>query len=62
MMTVDNLPNELPRDASEAFGEQFINSILPELSKEQSDILDRGTIAIRGKLTSRYHYLEDYVS
>ena len=61
MMTVDNLPNELPRDASEAFGEQFIESILPELGVTESDILMRGTIAKSGKLGPQFEYLTDYV-
>jgi len=62
MMTIDNLPNELPRDASEAFGEQFFKYILPELNNSQSDILERGTIAKNGELTPRFQYLKDYVT
>ncbi|NJL77536.1 MAG: hypothetical protein HC892_23370 [Saprospiraceae bacterium] len=51
MMTIDNLPNELPRDASASFGEQFIRHIINELYKEESPILERATIAKEGKLT-----------
>src|SRR5690606_30611108 len=36
VMAVDNLPNELPRDASEHFGEHMIKYIIPELLKEES--------------------------
>ena len=61
MMTIDNLPSELPRDASRAFGEQFIRAILPELLKEKSAVIERATIAARGKLTGRYAYLQDFV-
>lgn len=61
MMTVDNLPNELPRDASEAFGEQFIDNIMHELTRDSSDILDRATIAVNGKLGEHFGYLQDYV-
>lgn len=65
MMTIDNLPNELPRDASEYFGEQFIINILPELQAilrgESSKIIDRAMIAKAGHLTTKYRYLEDYV-
>ena len=62
MMTVDNLPNELPRDASKSFGAMFIKHILPELALPASDILDRATIARDGRLTERYSYLEDFVA
>jgi saccharopine dehydrogenase (NAD+, L-lysine forming) len=62
MMTIDNLPNELPRDASSFFGEQFINHILPEiLLEEYSDVLLRGTVAMDGKLRPEFAYLQDYV-
>jgi alanine dehydrogenase len=61
MMSIDNLPNELPRDASTAFGSMFIYRILPELLKEKSEVLERATIAEGGKLTARYAYLQGYV-
>jgi alanine dehydrogenase len=60
VMAIDNLPNELPRDASKSFGQQFIHYILPELAKEKSDMLDRATITKDGKLTPDFRYLEDY--
>lgn len=62
MMTVDNLPNELPRDASASFGNAMVDIIIPELLKEQSDILDRATICKEGALTVPFEYLYDYVS
>jgi len=61
MMTIDNLPNELPRDASQAFGEQFVQHVLPEFFKEKSRILERATIAKDGRLGMFFQYLEDYV-
>ena len=61
IMAIDNLPNALPRDSSEAFGEKLIKYILPELEKEHSDILDRGTITQNGVLSPKYRYLQDYV-
>lgn len=61
MMTIDNLPNELPRDASEAFGEMFIEHVLPELDKSESSLLDRATICKMGKLTEKFKYLRNYV-
>jgi len=60
IMAVDNLPNELPRDASSYFGVHFEKFILPELFKPESDILQRATICQNGKLTRKFAYLEDY--
>ncbi len=62
MMTIDNLPNELPRDASQNFGEQFVASILPELLKEDSEMIQRATITENGDLTSHFEYLRDYLN
>jgi len=61
MMTIDNLPNELPRDASQNFGEQFTAFILPELLQPDSEMIKRATIAENGNLTSYFEYLQDYV-
>ena len=60
IMAVDNLPNELPCDASQYFGVHFEKYILPELFKPGSKILERATICDNGKLTPRYEYLADY--
>ena len=62
MMTIDNLPNELPRDASQAFGEMFIEHVLEELKKETSTLIERGTVAVDGKLGSHFGYLTDYLN
>jgi saccharopine dehydrogenase (NAD+, L-lysine-forming) len=63
MMTVDNLPNELPRDASKAFGEQFIEHILEEhLDVEKSDILERGSVSNYGDLGEHFYYLKNYLA
>lgn len=62
VMAVDNLPNELPRDASESFGRQLIDNVLPNLLFEDSeDMIKNATITLDGKLTSRYNYLQDFV-
>jgi alanine dehydrogenase len=61
MMAIDNLPNELPRDASEDFGNMLMSRIIPELKKRHSKILDHATIAQNGKLNKPYSYLADYV-
>lgn len=60
VMAVDNLPNELPRDASQYFGAHFEKFILKELLSENSDIIKRATICENGKLTEHYEYLADY--
>ncbi len=61
MMTIDNLPNELPRDASVAFGSMFIEHVLPELVNEESEILDKATITKNGDLGSHFEYLRNYL-
>jgi saccharopine dehydrogenase (NAD+, L-lysine forming) len=63
MMTIDNLPNELPRDASVFFGKQFIENILTELlNQESSGVIQGATICKNGKLTRFFDYLSDYVA
>ena len=61
VMAVDNLPSELPRDASQDFGEMFLNNVLPNFfNDDKTGILERATIIKNGKLTPRYAYLEAY--
>ena len=60
LMAVDNLPNELPRDASFHFGQHLEKFILPELLMENSDIIARVIICENGKLTPPFDYLADY--
>ncbi len=62
VMAVDNLPCELPKDASVDFGAEMIKHILPCLLLEDpSKIIERATICENGKLTKHYEYLSDYV-
>lgn len=62
VMAVDNLPCELPKDASEDFGKELLKNILPNLLIEDcDDVLERATITRNGKLTERYAYLQNYV-
>jgi saccharopine dehydrogenase (NAD+, L-lysine-forming) len=60
VMAVDNLPNELPKDASHYFGSHFEKYVLKELLEGDSDIIRRATICESGKLTPEYEYLADY--
>ena len=62
VMAVDNLPCELPKDASEGFGEQFMEHVIPAFFNGDKDgILKRAKITEKGKLTERFSYLQDYV-
>lgn len=61
VMAIDNLPNELPRDASEDFGNMLISRVIPRLLKEWSTTINKATIALDGKLNEPYEYLSDYV-
>lgn len=62
VMAVDNLPCELPKDASEGFGEMFIEHVVPAFFNGDKDgILQRAKITEKGKLTPRFSYLQDYV-
>ncbi|MBL7839184.1 MAG: alanine dehydrogenase [Cyclobacteriaceae bacterium] len=63
VMAVDNLPCELPRSASEEFGRDLIDKILPLFLNDDPDaILQRATIAKGGELTDTFMYLSDYVA
>ncbi|WP_370090082.1 NAD(P)-dependent oxidoreductase [Ekhidna sp.] len=62
VMAVDNLPCELPRDASESFGNELVNNVIPHLlGNDEKGIIERATITKDGKLTDKYSYLQDYV-
>lgn len=63
VMAVDNLPCEIPKDASEGFGEQFMEYVIPAFFNGDKDgILKRAKITENGKLTERFSYLQDYIS
>jgi saccharopine dehydrogenase (NAD+, L-lysine forming) len=60
IMAVGNLPNELPRDASQYFGEQLIKYVLEDLVKGNSEMLERATIVREGNIADLYAYMKDY--
>ena len=60
VMSIDNLPSELPRDASKAFGLTLCEKILPEFARSPSEILDRATITRNGRLGPFFSYLADF--
>jgi alanine dehydrogenase len=62
VMSVDNLPCELPKDASEGFGEMFMKHVIPAFFNGDKDgILQRAKMTENGKLTPRFAYLQEYV-
>ncbi len=63
VMAIDNLPCELPYDASAYFGNQFISQVLPHLlNGDKFHVLERATITRNGKLTPNFTYLTDFVA
>ncbi len=63
VMAVDNLPCELPKDASEDFGNELLEHIIPALlGADETDIVDRATICKNGDLNTPYEYLRGYVN
>jgi alanine dehydrogenase len=62
VMSVDNLPCELPRDASNDFGQIMLETVLPALlGEDKDDLIKRAVICENGKLTENFAYLQDYV-
>ncbi|RAJ13431.1 NAD(P)-dependent oxidoreductase [Olleya aquimaris] len=62
VMAVDNLPCELPKDASEGFGDMFLKHVIPAFFNNDVDgVLKRAKMTENGQLTNRYSYLQDYV-
>jgi alanine dehydrogenase len=61
VMAVDNLPCELPRSASEDFGKDLLDRVIPAVLGEDTDrIIERATIVQKGKLTVEFRYLEEW--
>ncbi|MBK8498594.1 MAG: alanine dehydrogenase [Flavobacteriales bacterium] len=63
VMAVDNLPCELPRDASEAFGLDLVERVLPHLvGNDEEGMIERATIVRNGELAVRFAHLAEYAS
>ncbi|HKJ79483.1 MAG TPA: NAD(P)-dependent oxidoreductase [Prolixibacteraceae bacterium] len=63
VQAVDNLPCELPRDASVDFGRNIIDKVFPALlGKDEDGIIQRASITKNGQLTDRFLYLRDFVN
>ncbi|WP_158847640.1 NAD(P)-dependent oxidoreductase [Algibacter sp. L1A34] len=62
VMAVDNLPCELPQDASEGFGEMFLKAVIPAFFNNDADgVLQRAKMTENGKLSENFSYLQGYV-
>jgi alanine dehydrogenase len=62
VMAVDNLPCELPKDASDGFGDAFAQYVVPAFFNCDSEgILQRSKMTENGQLTPSFSYLQDYV-
>ena len=62
VMAVDNLPGELPRDASEDFGNMLLKKVVPSLVEvDMEGIIQRATILRDGELTTDFRYLRNYL-
>ena len=63
VMAVDNLPCELPKDASDGFGDLFLIHVIPAFFNGDKDgILARAAMTNAQQLTPRYEYLKGYVN
>ncbi|MFN8208817.1 MAG: NAD(P)-dependent oxidoreductase [Bacteroidales bacterium] len=62
VMAVDNLPAELPRDASSDFGEALIEKVVDGFFSNASAMMDRATIVRAGNLTPGFSYLADFAA
>ena len=63
VMAVDNLPCELPKDASDGFGDLFLTHVIPAFFNDDKDgILARAAMTKAQELTPRYEYLQGYVN
>ena len=62
VMAVDNLPCELPKDASEGFGDSFAKHVIPAFfNNDANGVLERAKMTQDGKLTEKFKYLQNYV-
>ncbi len=62
VMAVDNLPGELPRDASSEFAEMLVEAVFPSFLNDRDGIIERATIVREGGLTKNFSYLEDFLA
>ncbi len=62
MMSIDNLPGELPRDSSHSFGIMLMENVLDKLFTDaDSRMLSKATILFQGELTDDFKYLREFL-
>jgi hypothetical protein len=59
MMTIDNLPSEMPAEATRHFGRQLLDAFMDDLLQD-GPLTQRATIAQNGVLLPAYSYLSAY--
>ena len=63
VMAVDNLPCELPKDASLDFGRHMLDHILPQFfNDDEGGILENASLCKDGGLSTKYAYMSDFVA
>lgn len=63
VMAVDNLPCELPRDASVDFGRDLIDHVIPHLfNGDPEKVIWKASETQNGELTPHFAYLQAYVN
>lgn len=64
VMAIDNLPCELPKDASEDFGNELLKHVLPCLfGMDPDEVIARGSqTTTTGELTDGFSYLSNYIA
>ena len=64
VMAIDNLPCELPRDASKGFGRDMLDHVIPLLIEGDKDGILAGAreTNLDGELCEKYKYLQDYAA
>lgn len=63
VMSIDNLPGELPRDASSEFSSVLIEKVFPCLFEDDPcRVIERATIASGGHLCEGFRYLDSFLT